>query len=148
MLSPGSKAPEFSLLDLDGSRQTLTEILSRGRVLLSFYKVSCPVCQLTLPFLGRIADGPLPVVAISQDDAGATRRFQQKFGGAMPTLLDPDSDGYPASNAFGITHVPTLFLVEGDGTITLSSEGFVKSDLEAIGVPFGADEAVPAWKAG
>ncbi len=148
MLSPGSKAPEFSLPDLEGSAQTLTEILSRGRVLLAFYKISCPVCQFAFPFLERIVDGPLPIVAISQDDAGATRRFQKKFGVTMPTLLDPDSEGYPASNAFGITHVPSLFLVETDVTVTLTSEGFVKSDLESIGVPFGADEAVPAWKAG
>jgi len=148
MLSPGSKAPQFSLRDLDGAPQTLTGILARGRVLLAFYKISCPVCQFAFPFLERIVGGPLPIVAISQDDAGATRRFQKKFGVTMPTLLDSEAAGYPASNAFGITHVPSLFLVETDGTISLASEGFVKSDLEAIGVPFRDDEAVPAWKAG
>ena len=148
MLSPGSKAPQFSLSDLDGASQTLTEILSRGRVLLAFYKISCPVCQFAFPFLERLVGGPLPIVAISQDDAGATRRFQKRFGITMPTLLDTESEGYPASNAFGISYVPTLFLVETDSTISLVSEGFVKSDLEAIGVPFRADEAVPVWKAG
>ena len=140
MLPPGSKAPQFSLPDLDGSRQTLTEILSRGRVLLAFYKISCPVCQFAFPFLERIVGGPLPIVAISQDDANATRRFQKKFGITMPTLLDSDAEGYPASNAYGISYVPTLFLVETDGTISLTSEGFLKSDLESIGVPFRADE--------
>jgi peroxiredoxin len=148
MLSQGSRAPQFSLADLEGVSHSLTEILSRGRVLLAFYKISCPVCQFTLPFLERIVDGPLPIVAISQDDAGATRRFQKKFDVTLRTLLDSDAEGYPASNAYGITHVPSLFLVETDGTISLASEGFVKSDLESIGVPFRADEAVPAWKAG
>ena len=68
MLSAGSKAPVFSLLDLNGSPRSLAEILSRGPVLLVFYKISCPTCQFTLPFLERIAKGSLPIVTISQDD--------------------------------------------------------------------------------
>jgi hypothetical protein len=71
----------------------------------------------------------------------------------MPTLLDREEAGYPASNRFGITHVPSLFLVEPDGVISLASDGFVKKDLETIGKragvkPFGPDENVPEWKAG
>jgi len=144
MLSAGSKAPTVSLL---------AEILSRGPVLLVFYKISCPVCQMTLPFLGRISQGSLPIVAISQDDASGTRRFEEKFGVTMRTVLDSEDEGYPASNAFGITHVPSLFLVEADGTISLTSEGFVKADLEAIAARaalpiFRATDSMPAWKAG
>jgi peroxiredoxin len=152
MLSAGSKAPAFSLQDLEGSPHSLTEILSRGPVLLVFYKISCPTCQFTLPFLERIANGTLPIVAISQDDAAGTRRFQAKFG-TLVTLIDSEDEGYPAGNAFGIAYVPSLFLVEPDGTISLTSEGFVKADLEAIAARaalpiFRARESVPAWKAG
>jgi peroxiredoxin len=141
MLSAGSKAPLSSLPGL------------AGPVLLVFYKISCPVCQLTLPFLERIANGSLPVVAISQDDDAGTRRFQSKFGITMRSVFDREEEGYPASNAFGITHVPSLFLVEADGTISLTSEGFVKADLESIAqraaLPmFHANDSVPAWKAG
>jgi len=108
---------------------------------------------MTLPLLERIAPGSLQIVAISQDDANSTRRFQSRFGVTMPTLLDREEEHYPASNAFGISHVPSLFLVESDGAISLTSEGFVKSDLESIGAragipPFRQDESVPAWKAG
>jgi peroxiredoxin len=153
MLLVGSKVPPFMLRELSGREQSLDEILLRGPVLLALYKISCPVCQLALPFLDRIANGSLQIVAISQDDAVATKRFQEKFGGRMTTLLDRKEDGYPVSNAFGIAHVPTLFLVETDGVISTVVEGFVKADLEAIaaraGVPiFHADEAVPIWKAG
>ncbi len=71
----------------------------------------------------------------------------------MPTLLDRDHDGYPVSNAFGITHVPSLFLVEPDGTISLATAGFVKPDLEAFGKRSGVEtfrpeEKVPEWKSG
>ena len=129
MLSAGSKSPHFTLNDLEGVSHSLTDILQNGPVLLAIYKISCPVCQLTLPFLNRIASGKLQIVTISQDDAASTRRFQSKFNVNLPTLLDREEENYPVSNAFGITHVPSLFLIEPDGTISSMTEGFVKKDL-------------------
>lgn len=151
MLAAGDKAPDFTLDTLDGSKESLKGLLRRGPVLLTFFKVSCPVCQLALPFLDRIGKGSLPVVAISQDDERATRHFHQTYGISLPTLLDRDR--YVVSNGFGIEHVPTAFLVEPDGVISSVVEGFRKADLEAIGlrsgiVTFRETEAVPAWKAG
>lgn len=153
MLKAGAKAPAFTLDDMSGGKQTLSGVLARGPALLALYKISCPVCQLTLPFLDRIAKGTLQVVAISQDEEPGTKRFQSTYGLSVPTLLDREQDGYPASNAFGISHVPSLFLVEPDGLISLASEGFIKRDIEALaqrsGVePFRPDEKVPEWKGG
>lgn len=153
MLAAGTRAPEFTLDRLEGGRLSLQEILSRGPALVALYKISCPVCQMALPFLDRISGGSLQVIAISQDDELGTGRFRETFKVAMPTLLDRDRDGYPVSNAFGITHVPALFLVEQDGTISLASPGFVKSDLEQMGKRSGVEtfrpgEKVPEWKAG
>ncbi len=153
MLSSGSQAPRLRLRDLDGAEHSLDSLLARGPVLLAIFKISCPVCQLTLPYLNRLAGGGLQTIAISQDDAASTKRFHARFGVSLSTLLDREEDHYPVSNAFGITHVPSLFLVEADGMISLSSEGFVKADLEAAAARasrpiFQAGESVPAWKAG
>jgi peroxiredoxin len=153
MLATGAKAPNVSLTGLSGSRETLAELIAKEPVLLAFYKVSCPVCQLTLPFLDRLAPGKLPVVTISQDDTSSTERFRQRFNLSRPVLFDREQDGYPASNAFGITNVPSLFLVEADGSISMAGSGFRKSDLEALGKRAGVtifrdDENVPEWKAG
>ena len=153
MLKAGANAPAFTLDDMSGGRQSLSDVLARGPALVALYKISCPVCQMTLPFLERISKGALQVIAISQDEERGTARFQSTYGVRLPTLLDREHDGYPASNAFGISHVPSLFLVEPDGTISLASEGFIRRDIEAIagraGVePFRADEKIPEWKAG
>jgi peroxiredoxin len=153
MLSAGDKAPEFLLDNLDSGKQALSGMLRQGPVLLAFFKVSCPVCQLALPFLDRIGKGSLPVVAISQDNEAATRQFHQTYGITLRTLLDRAEDRYQASNAFGIQHVPSMFLIEPDGAISVVVEGFRKADLESIGlrsgvVTFQATESVPAWKAG
>jgi peroxiredoxin len=153
MLSAGSQAPLFTLDDLEGASHSLAEMLSHGPVLLVLYKISCPTCQFTLPFLERLTHGSLQVVPISQDDPASTRRFRMKFGPPLLTLLDREEDRYPVSNAYGIEYVPSMFLVEAEGTISLVSEGFVQKDLAAIGARAGVrlfrdDEAVPAWKAG
>jgi peroxiredoxin len=153
MREAGDLAPAFTLFDLEGRKHSLGAILENGPVLLAIYKISCPVCQLTMPFLDRVAHGALQVVAISQDEGRATIKFMQKFDLTMPTLLDREEDGYPVSNAFGITHVPSMFVIETDGTISRAVSGFSKSDIEAIGaranaVPFTAQDHVPEWKAG
>jgi peroxiredoxin len=154
LVEAGGPAPSFRLTGLDGSAQSLQDLLSGGTVLLAFYKISCPVCQLTAPYLQRLAaNTAIQVIGISQDDASATRGFLDRFGVTFPTLLDLSSEEYPASNAYGITSVPSLFLVERDGTVGRAIRGFSKRDFEEIGEragvsPFGPDDHVPEWKAG
>jgi peroxiredoxin len=156
----GSKAPEFDLPSLAGGRKTLQELLASGPVLLAFYKGTCPTCQLTFPFLerlyrGRSADAP-QLIAISQDDDRAAEQFNRNYGITFPTLLDPREEGdlrYPASNAYGITNVPTLFLVEQDGRISQAVVGFDKAVMEALGERFGvaiftAGERIPVFRPG
>ena len=154
LLDPGARAPGFRLSRLEGGEATLAEIVAGGRVLLVFFKVTCPVCQMTLPFLERMhASGTLAICAISQNDARDTREFNRSFGVTIPTLLDSEDEDFPASNAYGIASVPTMFLVEGDGKISRVTEGWSKLDMEALGAAAGialfrADDDVPAWKAG
>jgi peroxiredoxin len=150
----GSRAPSFKLKSMDGSTQSLEGILAKGPALFAFFKISCPVCQLALPYLERLGgSSSLQIVAISQDDEAATSGFRQRFGITLPTLLDQSKEGYPASNAYGLTSVPSLFLVEKTGEIAFSSPGFSKRDFESIGQragipPFRPEENVPEWKAG
>jgi len=153
MLGSGDQAPRFALQDLNGQAHALAEMLANGPVLVVLYKVSCPVCQLALPYLQRISGGGLQIVTISQDDASDTAKFMSKFRVDMLTLLDTKKSGYAVSNAFGITNVPSLFLVEPDGAVSYAGSGFDKAALEALGtragcVIFTDADNVPAWKAG
>lgn len=133
-LTAGTKAPDFSLAALDGSKFSLQEALSKGPVLAAFFKVSCPVCQYAFPYLERLykAHGTRATfVGISQDDKSKTAAFLKEFGVTFRTLMD-DPNGYMASNAYGLTNVPTWFLIRQDGTIEISSVGWVKSDVEDV----------------
>ena len=141
-------APPFEL-----NEQSLDDLLRDRPALLVFFKISCPVCQLTLPYLNRMKNGALRIVAISQDDEESTAEFHEAFHISLETLFDSEAEGYAVSDAFGITNVPTMFLVEQDRTISETIHGFVKRQMEALGercgiAPFGPGDSVPAWKPG
>lgn len=153
MLQPGSIAPSFTLELASGGRRSLGEILEAGPAVLAFFKVTCPTCQLALPYLNRIEGGKLQIYGISQDDAGRTQEFQRLFGVQLPMLLDPARDRYPASRAYGIQYVPSVFLVETDGRISMAVEAFDRRAYEELGrragrPMFGDEERVPAYKPG
>ena len=161
-IDTGNSAPDFSLKAVDGKEYSLAALLEHGPVVLAFFKISCPVCQFTFPFLQRIADRfagkGASVIGISQDDRRNTKEFNQEYGVKFPTLLD--DSGYSVSNAYGLTNVPTVLLIAPDGKAKVSLLGFDKAGLEKIAqelaqyakasaVPlFRADEIVPAQKPG
>lgn len=148
LLAVGAKAPDFRLPRLDGGAVSLVEILTGGPALLAFFKVSCPVCQLTFPFLERVHQaGALPVYGISQNDAEDTRAFAKRFRTTFPMLLDSENSGFEVSNAYGISSVPTMFLVERDGSIQQAMLGWRRDEMMALGA-VGPDDKVPQWKAG
>ncbi len=144
----GAKAPEFRLPRLDGGDIGLAEIAAHGPALLAFFKVSCPVCQLTFPFLERVhRAGELTVYGISQNDAKDTRDFAERYRTTFPMLLDSEKNGYPVSNAYGISSVPTMFRIDRDGLIGQVMLGWRKREMIALGA-VGPGDQVPEWKAG
>jgi len=161
-IESGHAAPDFSLKALDGKEYSLEKLLEGGPAVVAFFKISCPVCQFTFPFLQRLheryAGQGATVIGISQDDARDTKEFNREYGVTFPTLVD--SKGYPASNAYGLTNVPTIFLIAPDGKVKVSCMGFSKSDLENIASElaqykkmraaplFRTDEAIPAYTPG
>ena len=148
LLEAGAKAPDFRLARLDGGYIALVEILASGPALLAFFKVSCPVCQLTFPFLERVHQaGALPVYGISQNDTKDTREFAKRFRTTFPMMLDGENRGFPVSNAYGISSVPTMFLIGSDGSIQQVMLGWRKDEMTALGA-VGPDDKVPQWKAG
>jgi peroxiredoxin len=155
MLAPGTSAPSIELPDLEANVFSLADALRGGPVVLVFFKVSCPTCQMTFPYLQKLADSrntSAQLIAISQDDAGDSREFRQRLGVSMRTLLDA-GPLYKASNAYRIDSVPSFFVIETDGTIALAFDGFNKSALEQVGRLFGVEmfhetDRVPALRPG
>jgi peroxiredoxin len=153
-LATGTKAPGFELKTSDGKKFSLQGELANGPVVLAFFKVSCPTCQYTFPFLERLhkayAGKGVKLVGVSQNDAKDTGAFAKEFGVTFPIVLD-DTSKYPVSNAYGLTNVPTMFWIDADGEIEISSVGWVKADFEQINrnmAEFGKAAPAAVFKAG
>jgi peroxiredoxin len=134
-LIAGTPAPNFELSAMDGSNFSLPEAIARGPVLAIFFKVSCPVCQYAFPYFERIyqkyGSPKFTIVGISQNEKSDTAKFLKKFGVTFPVLLD-DPKTYPASNAYGLTNVPTAFWISEDATIEISSVGWSRQEFEEM----------------
>jgi peroxiredoxin len=162
-LVAGVQAPDIQLSALDGTKFSLEDALKKGPVVAAFYKVTCPVCQLAFPYVERIfkaykAAGKFTLVGVSQDSASDTQAFNRQFGVTFPVLLD--AKGYPVSNAYGLTNVPTIFLISPQREIEASLVSWSKAEMEELnrmlakisGVPaaqiFTAADQVPVFKPG
>jgi len=163
-LEAGVQAPGIELQDLEGRKFSLQQALKRGPVVAAFFKVSCPVCQLAFPYFERVFkayahSGKFAFVGVSQDNAADTKAFNRQFGVTFPVLLDP-AGKYPVSNAYGLTNVPTFFLISPEGGIEFASVSWSKADVEQLGRRlatisgmsvepiFAPGEKVPEYKPG
>ena len=101
----------------------------------------------------------MTIVGVSQNSKKDTAGFIKEYGVTFPVLLD-DTNTYPASNAYGLTNVPTIFWIGQDGEIEISSVGWERKEIEEINRKaatfigegpkpvFHADEQVPDFRAG
>lgn len=164
-LITGKIAPDFTLPTTDGKTVSLYELLEKGPVVLAFFKVSCPVCQFAFPYYERIArahhdDKGATFLGICQNKTADAKAFAREYGVTFPIALDNDSNGYAASNAYGLTNVPTLFYVDTNREIKVSSVGWLKAEVDDVNglltdcqqhaapAIWTAGEDIPAFRAG
>ena len=144
MLTVGKAAPNWELNGTDGKQYSLKDGLAKGPVLLAFFKVECPICQFTFPFLERLwqqlkAQG-VQIWGISQDDQRATLRFAKEYAITFPILID--AYPYEISRHYRLDYVPSIFLIGPDDKIAIASEGFSKADLLATQKALAQQHAV------
>lgn len=106
VLQVGGRAPEFSLPDTDGSRKSLSEMLSRGPVILTFYRGGwCPYCNLQLRayqrHLQEIEASGATLVAISPELPDNSLSTAEKNALNFPVLSDV---GNLVASAFGLVY--------------------------------------------
>jgi peroxiredoxin len=103
-IRPGELAPPVEGIDGEGPRA------------LVFFKVSCPTCQMSAAPLSALATAyPGRVFGVGQDPSAPLAAFARAHGFAIPAVSDPPP--YPASDAYGVEHVPTFVVVGGDGIV-------------------------------
>ena len=105
---------------------------SAGPTVLWFFKVTCPVCQMAAPVARALSDAfPGRVTGVGQDPAEKLAQFDRTYG--LGLASQADLPPYALSNAYGITVVPTLFVVGADGAILDSVESWDRDGYGRVG---------------
>ncbi|HYE92308.1 MAG TPA: TlpA disulfide reductase family protein [Terriglobales bacterium] len=124
----GARAPDFTLVDMNGGEASLSEY--RGQVvLLNFWATWCPPCVHEMPSMERLyqdmrARG-FVVLGVSVDvDPGApdaqgrwqgiVREYVDRLGVTFPILLDPEGT---VEDAYNVSGLPTTYVIGRDGRI-------------------------------
>lgn len=139
MLEIGTKAPDFSLPDQNGTVHTLEEYRGK-KVVLYFYpkdstagctKQACGFGELYPHFLEKGA----VVLGVSKDSVASHKKFEQKYGLPFTILSDVDLEAIQAydvwkeKNMYGkktMGVVRTTYLIDEEGVI-VQSMGKVKA---------------------
>jgi peroxiredoxin len=158
-LAPGEVAPAFTLPRLDGTGEVTGPVLGPLTLLL-FAKSSCPTCQWVLPFFQKLHEGTrgLHVLEIAEDDPDAERALAAELGLTLPIVHE--ASPWSTAEAYGLTTVPTFFLLDEDGRALVASAGFAQDELldvarraaERDGTPpadpFPEGEDIPPFRPG
>jgi cytochrome c biogenesis protein CcmG, thiol:disulfide interchange protein DsbE len=127
-------SPAFSLKSVNDSTVTLASL--KGKiVVIDFWAMWCAACREAFPGLIGLskdyASKNVAVVGIDLEKAKPEKvaAFMKKAGITYTVLLDPSSSTAPA---FGIRGVPSLAIVNTEGTVVKMFRGMTKETEKAI----------------
>jgi len=116
-LEIGDKAPDFSLVDINGKTVSLSDFSGKA-VILDFFASWCPPCKQEVPDFIELekayGDKGFAMIGVALEKADAAGAFAGKVGINYPVLVD---DG-KTSEAYGpIRSIPTTFIIDKSGKI-------------------------------
>jgi peroxiredoxin len=135
-LAPGAAAPAFRLPDALGMKFSFGEEGGRKPLLLVFFSVFCDPCRANLPVLQKIQEkygGDVDVAAVSLDGEplrAMVAGFAKQEGYTFRVLLDEGDEKrrFKVADAYRVTEIPTLFLVDRGGKVTFAGTGRVAEE--------------------
>ena len=113
-----SKAPDFTLKDINGKNITLSSF--RGKVvLLNFWATWCPPCRAEMPALNRLyretKQRGLEIIAVSTDRSlDHVKDFTAKNKVDFIMLFD---ENRTAAKQYRVFSMPTTFLIDRNGMV-------------------------------
>lgn len=121
----GMTAPDFTLTDTDGIKFSLSDY--RGKiVLLDFMATWCGPCVTEMDHLkevkGNYFDKEVRIISIDVDDAETSKELRD-FGTEHECNWRFTAGGGSVGNTYGAASIPTLYLVDEQGTVSYKATG-------------------------
>jgi thiol-disulfide isomerase/thioredoxin len=131
----GKAAPQFTLVDLDGKKVSLSDYKGRP-VLVNFWATWCGPCKIEMPWFEDLRKQYAPqgfeILGLTDDvDAGkeTITKVAKKIGVSYPILL---TDGKVQKAYGGLDYLPMSFYVDRKGVIVEETAGLgSKDEIEA-----------------
>lgn len=135
----GTAAADFSLPDLHGRTQSLSEY--RGKiVLMNFWATWCKPCTTEMPAMqasyDRLRDKGFVVLAVNElEDETKVREHIRTYGHTFPVLLDQDNR---VANMYGVFGLPVSVFIDEAGIVRayikggLLTEQRIQEEIERI----------------
>ncbi|MEV8273943.1 thioredoxin-dependent thiol peroxidase [Microbacterium sp. NPDC077184] len=129
-LSTGDTAPDFTLVDQDGTPVRLSERRGTGVVLFFYPAAMTPGCTTEAcdfrDSLAPLQAAGYAVLGISRDEPAKLREFRERDGLTYDLLSDPDHSVHEAYGAWGektnygktvLGVIRSTFVIDGEGRV-------------------------------
>jgi len=118
------EAPAFSATSVEGHSFNLADY--RGKpVLVYFWATWCPVCKVERGAIESLSeDHPVITVASRSEDPAAVQSYFDNEKLRHTTINDP---GATLAGLYGVTGVPSFFILDGKGRIRFIERGYTTS---------------------
>ncbi len=127
-----AQLPAIQLKDINGKSLNVSELTKKGNpVILSFFATWCKPCQRELNTISEVYEDwqeetGVELIAVSIDqgqDVAKVKPLADGAGWDFTVLLDPGND---LKRAMGVTVIPHVFLLDGQGNIVSSHIGYTE----------------------
>ncbi|MFT5857778.1 MAG: peroxiredoxin [Verrucomicrobiales bacterium] len=124
----GEPAPDFELARLDGDPFKLRDSLGKEVVVLDFWATWCGPCIKALPdvmaAVNEFNGKGVRLIAVNQQEAAnEIGQFLKAKGWDLDVVLD-DNRHSPVARKFGVTGIPTTFVIGKDGKVSTMHSGY------------------------
>ena len=128
------KAPDFELPVVGSGRVVrLSSVAQQTPAVYSFWATWCGPCRMELPHLQELSKtyaGKVAFFGVNSDDSPeAVVAFQKRNKLTLPMLSDAQ---HAAARDYGVDSLPTLFIVDKQGRVRFTTQGYSEDTPSAI----------------
>lgn len=133
-----TKAPDFSVLNMDGNTVKLSDFLGKP-VVLNFWASWCPPCKGEMPEFNEVYQEVGEEVTFMMVDLVDGQRETKEKGAkyvkdqgySFPVYFDVDQN---AASTYSVMSIPTTIFIDKDGYIVTGAQGAIDADTLRKGI--------------